>query len=217
MVWWCCAFTRCSERNVFFALGGLFLTPHYASVPLQWQPISGTCVFACPRNCTALVDLSKKALTDGIGYPQNVLNRKCRRDLFAQLPRKSSSLWSSADCLNQPCSLTFVGPKVWSSLPDDIKPSTTFTCNWKLKKHHLHEKDTQLWTLATFHLSWIKYCGFEYFDILFIFYVYLFFRLLSCAHPILFGVKVHSIVFFCFALFFVCTSLISFCYFFDFF
>jgi len=29
------------------------------------------------------------------------------------------------------CSLTFVGPKVWSSLPDCIKPSNTFTFKWK--------------------------------------------------------------------------------------
>jgi len=39
---------------------------------------------------------------------------------------------------------TFVGPKVWSSIPNDIKPSTTFIFKWKLKKHILHEKDTQL-------------------------------------------------------------------------
>ena len=40
--------------------------------------------------------------------------------------------------------LTFVGPKVWFSTPDDIKSSTTFTFKWKLKKHPLHEKDTQI-------------------------------------------------------------------------
>jgi len=40
------------------------------------------------------------------------------------------------------CSLTFVGPEVWSSIPDCIKSSTTFTFKWKLKKHLLHEKDT---------------------------------------------------------------------------
>jgi len=50
-------------------------------------------------------------------------------------------------------SLKFIGPKVWSSIPDDIKLSTTFTFKWKLKKHPLHEKNSQLWTLATFHLS----------------------------------------------------------------
>jgi len=38
------------------------------------------------------------------------------------------------------CSLKFIGPKVWSSIPDDIKYSTTFTFKWKLKKHLLHEK-----------------------------------------------------------------------------
>jgi len=41
-------------------------------------------------------------------------------------------------------SLTFVGLKVWSSLPHDIKSSTTFTFKWKLKKHLIHDKDTQL-------------------------------------------------------------------------
>jgi len=56
--------------------------------------------------------------------------------------------------------LTFIGPKAWSSIPDDIMSSTTFTFKWKLRKHPPHEKDTQLWTLATFHLSWTKYCEF---------------------------------------------------------
>jgi len=41
-------------------------------------------------------------------------------------------------------SLIFVGPKVWSSVPNDIKYSTTFTFKWKLKKYLLYEKDTQL-------------------------------------------------------------------------
>ena len=58
------------------------------------------------------------------------------------------------------CFLKFIGPKVWSSIPDDIKFSTTFTFKWKLKKHLLHEKKSQLWTLATFHLSRTKYCVF---------------------------------------------------------
>ena len=51
------------------------------------------------------------------------------------------------------CSLKFIGPKVWSSIPEDIKLSTTFTFKWKLKKHLLHKKKSQPWTLATFHLS----------------------------------------------------------------
>jgi len=42
------------------------------------------------------------------------------------------------------CSLKFIGPKVWSSITDDIKLSTTFTFKWKLKKHLLHEKKFQL-------------------------------------------------------------------------
>jgi len=67
------------------------------------------------------------------------------------LPRVNSS--------SGKCSLTFVGPKVWSSIPNHIKSSTTFTFKWKLKKH-LHEKDTQLWTFATFHSSSKKFCKF---------------------------------------------------------
>jgi len=42
------------------------------------------------------------------------------------------------------CSLKFIGPKVWSSITDDIKFSTTFTFKWKLKKHLLDEKNAQL-------------------------------------------------------------------------
>ena len=41
-------------------------------------------------------------------------------------------------------SLKFIGPKMWSSIPDDIKLSTTFTFKWKLKKHLVHEKNSQL-------------------------------------------------------------------------
>jgi len=52
------------------------------------------------------------------------------------LPRVNSS--------SGKCSLKFIGPKVWSSIPNDIKFSTTFTFKWKLKKHLLHEKNSQL-------------------------------------------------------------------------
>jgi len=38
-------------------------------------------------------------------------------------------------------SLKFIGPKVWSSIPNDIKLSTTFTFKWK---HLLHEKNSHL-------------------------------------------------------------------------
>ena len=31
------------------------------------------------------------------------------------------------------CSLKFIGPKVWSSIPDNIKFSTTFTFKWYLR------------------------------------------------------------------------------------
>ena len=72
------------------------------------------------------------------------------KNLF--LPRVNSS--------SGKCSLKFIGPKVWSSIPDDIKFSTTFTFQWKLKKHLLHGKNSQLWTLATFPLSRTKYCVF---------------------------------------------------------
>jgi len=41
-------------------------------------------------------------------------------------------------------------------------------------------------------------------------HIYFFVFFLSCARLILFGMKVHSIIFFCFALFFFCTTLISF-------
>jgi len=44
-------------------------------------------------------------------------------------------------CVN-PSLFTFVGPKVWSSIPNDFKSSTTFTFKWK--KHFLHDEDTQL-------------------------------------------------------------------------
>jgi len=52
------------------------------------------------------------------------------------LPRVNSS--------SGKCSLTFVGPKVWCSILNDIKSSTTFTFKWKLKKHLLRDKDTPL-------------------------------------------------------------------------
>jgi len=52
------------------------------------------------------------------------------KNLF--LPRVNSS--------SGKCSLKFIGPKVWSSIPDDIKFSTTFAFKWKLKKHLLFEK-----------------------------------------------------------------------------
>ena len=56
------------------------------------------------------------------------------RNLF--LPGVNSS--------SEKCSLKFIGPKVWSSIPDDIKFSTTFIFKWKLKKDLLHEKNSQL-------------------------------------------------------------------------
>jgi len=45
------------------------------------------------------------------------------RNLF--LPR--------VNALSGKCSLKFIGPKVWSSIPDDIECSTTFTLNGNLR------------------------------------------------------------------------------------
>ena len=56
------------------------------------------------------------------------------KNLF--LPRVNSS--------SGKCSLKCIGPKVWSSIPDDIKLSTTFTFKWKLKRHLLHENNSHL-------------------------------------------------------------------------
>ena len=72
------------------------------------------------------------------------------KNLF--LPRVNSS--------SGKCSPKFIGPKVWSSITDDVKLSTTFSFKWKLKKHLLHEKNSQLWTLETFDLSRTNYCEF---------------------------------------------------------
>ena len=55
------------------------------------------------------------------------------KNLF--LPRVNSS---SGNCSK------FISPKVWFSIPDDIKFSTTLTFKWKLKKHLLHEKNSRL-------------------------------------------------------------------------
>ena len=99
------------------------------------------------------------------------------------------------------CSLKFIGPKVWSSIPDDIKFSTTFTFKWKLKKHLLHEKNSQLWTLATFLLSRTKclciivFCNSAYFFVnkyFFIFSVCSFYASRHISTPF---------VFFCFVFF----------------
>jgi len=46
---------------------------------------------------------------------------------------------------SEKCSLTFVGPKVWSSIPDCIKLSATFTFNsYRIKIHKY------VYILATF-------------------------------------------------------------------
>ena len=90
------------------------------------------------------------------------------------------------------CSLKFIGPKVWSAIPDDVKFWTTSTFQWKLKKHLLHEKNSQLWTLVPFRLSEQNPV---YSNILFIFCVYLLSHIFFLgAHFMLFGMKVHYLV-----------------------
>jgi len=98
-------------------------------------------------------------------------------------------------------SLKFIGPKVWSSIPDDIKFSSTFTFKWKLKKHLLQETNSQLWTLTTFPcpepnqiLCILVFCNSAYFLYIFTFSYFL------CAHSMLFGIST-PFVFFCFAFF----------------
>ena len=97
------------------------------------------------------------------------------------------------------CSLKFTGPKVWSSIPDDIKFSTTFSFKWKLKKH-LHEKNSQPWTLATFHLSnkllWILvFCNSVLLYVCIYFFVFSVCTFHASQH------ESTSFLFFCFALF----------------
>jgi len=85
------------------------------------------------------------------------------------------------------CSLTFVVPKMWSLIPNEIKYSTTLTFEWKLKKYLLYKKDTQLWTSATFHLSRTKSCEF-YCNPAYFMHIYFFVFFLSCRddhHPVL--------------------------------
>ena len=123
------------------------------------------------------------------------------KNLF--LPRVNSS--------SGKCPLKFIGPKVWSSIPDDIKFSTIFTFKWKLKKYLLHEQNSQLWTLATFFLSRTKYCVFCNS----IFYVYLLLRIF-CVHILCFLAWKHT-PFFLFCFVFLLYLLISFCNFFTFF
>ena len=98
------------------------------------------------------------------------------------------------------CSLKFIGPKVWSSIPDDIKLSTTFTFKWKLKKHLLHETNSQLWTLAIFHLS-NKLLWFLVFCNSVLLYVCIYFFVFSVCTFYAFRHEVHLLFFFYFTLF----------------
>jgi len=112
------------------------------------------------------------------------------KNLF--LPRVNSS--------SGKCSLKFISPKVWSSIPDDIKFSTTFTFKWKLKKHLLHEKNSQLWTLTTFPLSRTKHCVFSYSVTLLIFCEHLLFHIF-CVHILYFSTYKYTLCFFLFCFF----------------
>jgi len=88
---------------------------------------------------------------------------RCNRQQTDQLLADQQLMWDDANAQvssSGKCSLKFIAPKVSSSIPDDIKFSTTFTFKWKLKKHLLYEKNFQLWTLATFPLSRTTYCVF---------------------------------------------------------
>jgi len=105
------------------------------------------------------------------------------------LPRVNSS--------SGKCSLTFVGPKVWSSIPNDIKSSTAFTFQWKLKKH-LYMIKTHIYELLQ-HFTYPEpntvisvFCNSVY--------IYFSHFFLPCANPILFDMKAHSVV--CFVCFF---------------
>jgi len=74
------------------------------------------------------------------------------------------------------CSLTFVGPKLWSSIPDCVKSSATFTFKGKLKKQVLHQQDSYVRILATFRLSRTKCWEFQSFkknNFCFVFLLYL--------------------------------------------
>jgi len=97
-------------------------------------------------------------------------------------------------------SLKFIGPKVWSALPNDIKLSTTFTFKWKLKKNLRHEKNSQQWTLATFHLS-NKLLRILVFCNSVLFFVYIYFFVFSVCTFYAFRHEVHFLFFFCFLCF----------------
>jgi len=105
------------------------------------------------------------------------------KNLF--LPRVNSS--------SGKCFLKCIGQKIWSSIPDNIKFSTTFTFKWKLKKHLLHEKNSQLWTLATFPLSRTNnvYSSILYLCLFLCIFILSHFL---CAHSMLFGMKAHFLV-----------------------
>jgi len=107
------------------------------------------------------------------------------KNLF--LPRVNSS--------SGKCSLKFIGPKVSSSIPYDIKFSTTFTFKWKLKKHLLHEKNPNFMNFSNKSLVQNKilcilvFCNSVYFLCIFTFSYF------PCTHSMLFGMNVHFLFF----------------------
>jgi len=123
------------------------------------------------------------------------------RNLF--LPRVNSS--------SGKCSLKFSSPKVWSSIPDDIKFSTIF--EWKLKEHLLHEKKFPIMNFSNISLVQNKILCILLFCSSVLFFVCIYFFAFPVFIFYAFRHEVHLL--FCFVFF--CTSLISFCNFFTFF
>ena len=128
------------------------------------------------------------------------------------LPRVNSS--------SGKCSLKFIAPKVWSSIPDDIKFSTTFTFKWKLRNTSYMKKIPN-YELSNISLVQKKILCILVFCNYVLFFVWIYFFVFSVCTFYAFRYEVHFLFFytFCFFLFcfvFFCTSLISFCNFFTF-
>ena len=107
------------------------------------------------------------------------------KNLF--LPRVNSS--------SGKCSLKFIGPKVWSSIPDDIKFSTTFTFKWKLKKHFLHEKKFPIMNFSNISLVQNKILCILVFCNSALFFVCIYFFVFSVCILYAFRHKVHFLFF----------------------
>jgi len=115
------------------------------------------------------------------------------------LPRANSS--------SGKCSLKFIGQKVWSSIPDDIKFSTAFTFNGNLRNTSYMKK------IPNFELKQHFTCleqNTVYSVTLFYFLCAFTFSHFLCAYSMLSGMK-YTFCFFLFCFVFFCTSLITFC------